>query len=88
MDKLYLAMADVFDHLKIIMFNIGPNTLATEPTFNEKKESLCERFELLASIVTSAKLETGLGGLEIRAEDENVSTASEMKENWDDCKGG
>lgn len=27
MDSLYLVMADVFDHLKIIMFIIEPNTL-------------------------------------------------------------
>jgi hypothetical protein len=82
MDNLYLAMADVFDHLKIIMFNIEPNTLATEPSFNEKKKSLCERFELLASIVTAAKLETGLGGLEIGAGEEADSMIGE------DCKDG
>ena len=85
MDKLYLAMADVFDHLKIIMFNIEPNTLTTEPPFCEKKESLFERFELLSSIVTTPKLETGLDSLEIEAEDE---AASEVEKIGDDCKDG
>ena len=85
MDKLYLAMADVFDHLKIIMFNIEPNTLATQPSLNKKKESLYERFQLLASIVIAAKLETGLDDLEIAAEDEAASEVEKIRE---DCKDG
>ena len=83
MDKLYLAMADVFDHLKIIVFNIEPNTLAIEPSFNEKNEVLFERFELLSSVVDAAKLERDFDGLEI-AEDETVSEVEKMGENMKD----
>ena len=66
MDKLYLAMADVFDHLKIVMFNIEPNTLATEPSMKEKKAKLEEEFELLDNILTDTDpILEGLECLEI-----------------------
>ena len=71
MDKLYLAMADVFDHLKIVMFNIEPNTLATEPSMKEKKAKLEEEFELLDNILTDTDpILEELEGLEIGSDDE------------------
>jgi len=52
MEKLYLKMADVYDHLKVIMFNIEPNTHSSEPPLREKNVSLIESYNCLNDIVT------------------------------------
>jgi len=69
MDELYHAMADVFDHLKVIMFNIEPNSLASEPSLLEKKSKLQEKFQLLENTVKSSHLGLRFEELEIEAAD-------------------
>eukprot|EP00092_Neocalanus_flemingeri_P026586 GFUD01028813.1.p1 GENE.GFUD01028813.1~~GFUD01028813.1.p1 ORF type:complete len:332 (-),score=76.54 GFUD01028813.1:87-1082(-) len=56
MDKLYLSLAEVYDHLKVIMFNI-PNIFSTESTLIEKKARFLERFKLLAELVNTSSHE-------------------------------
>eukprot|EP00092_Neocalanus_flemingeri_P088733 GFUD01112158.1.p1 GENE.GFUD01112158.1~~GFUD01112158.1.p1 ORF type:complete len:366 (+),score=112.71 GFUD01112158.1:56-1153(+) len=65
MDKLYLSLADIYDHLKVVMFNIEPNTHSTEPSLIEKKARLLERFELLVELVSVSSHEAGLASVEI-----------------------
>merc|ERR1719228_1831611 len=67
MDELYHTMADVFDHIKVIMFNIEPNTLASEPSLFEKKSKLQEKFHLLENTVNSTQLGLEFEELEIVA---------------------
>jgi len=66
MERLYLAMAEIFDHVKVIMFNIEPNTLVTEPSIIEKKEMLVGKFEVLVAIVESTQLQVSFEGLDIK----------------------
>ena len=76
MEGLYLAMAEIFDHVKVIMFNIEPNTLVTEPSITEKKELLVGKFEVLVATVKSTQLQVSFEGLDIkdnRGAEENVS---------------
>ena len=76
MERLYLAMAEVFDHVKVIMFNCEPNTLINEPSITEKKEMLVEKFEVLVARVTSTQLEASFEGLDMKdtgSEGEKVS---------------
>eukprot|EP00092_Neocalanus_flemingeri_P021206 GFUD01022980.1.p1 GENE.GFUD01022980.1~~GFUD01022980.1.p1 ORF type:complete len:343 (+),score=115.28 GFUD01022980.1:102-1130(+) len=68
MDKLYLSMANVYDHLKVVMFNIEPNTNSTEPTLIERKASLLAKFSLLVEFVNSFNIESGLDSFEIVSE--------------------
>jgi len=77
MEKLYLAMAEIFDHVKVIMFNIEPNTLVTEPSITEKKEMLVRKFEVLMATVKSTQLEVSFEGLVIK----DIGGAEEMIEN-------
>eukprot|EP00092_Neocalanus_flemingeri_P024708 GFUD01026797.1.p1 GENE.GFUD01026797.1~~GFUD01026797.1.p1 ORF type:complete len:354 (+),score=113.32 GFUD01026797.1:189-1250(+) len=86
MDKLYLSLADVYDHIKVVMFNIEPNTHSTEPTLNEKKESLLERFKLLAESVNKFDTEFGLDSLEIISDIEvgGVDMFEELEEAGED----
>jgi len=65
MEQLYLSMAEVFDHVKVIMFNIEPNTLVTEPSIVEKKRNLEENFSVLVTKVTDSELQISIEGLEI-----------------------
>ena len=53
-NSLFLAFANIFDHLQKIMFHRRA-PLDTESAFKEKISSLDERFELVVEIVTSAK---------------------------------
>jgi len=76
MERLYLSMAEVFDHVKVIMFNIEPNTLVTEPSIIEKKNMLVKKFEVLVATVTSTELQISFDGLDIKViegEEENVA---------------
>jgi len=66
MERLYLAMAEVFDHVKVIMFNIEPNTLITEPSLTEKKEMLMAKFKALLATVQSSQLQISFEGLDIK----------------------
>jgi len=66
MERLYLAMAEIFDHVKVIMFNIEPNTLVTEPSITEKKELLVGKFEVLVATVKSTQLQVSFEGLYIK----------------------
>jgi len=66
MERLYLAMAEIFDHVKVIMFNIEPNTLVTEPSITEKKELLVGKFEVLVATVKSTQLQVSFEGLDIK----------------------
>jgi len=77
MERLYLAMADVFDHVKVIMFNIEPNTLVTEPSITEKKEMLVGKFEVLMARVKSTQLQVSFEGLDIK----DIGGAEEKVEN-------
>merc|ERR1711872_341136 len=45
--ELYLSMAGVFYYMKVIMFNVEPETLSAEPSIVEKKRSLEESFSVL-----------------------------------------
>eukprot|EP00092_Neocalanus_flemingeri_P038055 GFUD01041424.1.p1 GENE.GFUD01041424.1~~GFUD01041424.1.p1 ORF type:complete len:365 (+),score=119.59 GFUD01041424.1:109-1203(+) len=65
MGKLYLSMANVYDHLKVVMFNIEPNTHSTEPSLTEGKASLLARFSLLVEFVNSFNIESGLDSFQI-----------------------
>eukprot|EP00092_Neocalanus_flemingeri_P000393 GFUD01000417.1.p1 GENE.GFUD01000417.1~~GFUD01000417.1.p1 ORF type:complete len:356 (+),score=95.09 GFUD01000417.1:56-1069(+) len=64
MNKLYLSLAEVYDHLKVVMFNI-PNTDSTESTLIEKKATFLERFKLLAELVNTSSHEAYLDSVEI-----------------------
>ena len=57
MDKLYLSLADVYDHLKVVMFNIEPNTHSTEPSLKKKNDILSQVLAELAEIsgITSSQ---------------------------------
>merc|ERR1719466_220497 len=66
MERLYLTMAEVFDHVKVIMFNIEPNTLITEPSITEKKKMLVEKFEVLVERVASTQPQASFEGLDIK----------------------
>eukprot|EP00092_Neocalanus_flemingeri_P039324 GFUD01042814.1.p1 GENE.GFUD01042814.1~~GFUD01042814.1.p1 ORF type:complete len:347 (+),score=114.83 GFUD01042814.1:175-1215(+) len=72
MDKLYLSLADVYDHIKVVMFNIyiEPNTHSTEPSLNEKKESVLRRFKILSELVNKFRTEFDLDSLEITSDTE------------------
>eukprot|EP00092_Neocalanus_flemingeri_P038051 GFUD01041420.1.p1 GENE.GFUD01041420.1~~GFUD01041420.1.p1 ORF type:complete len:335 (+),score=108.10 GFUD01041420.1:97-1101(+) len=70
MDKLYLSMADVYDYLKVVMFNVEPNTHSTEPSLNEKKESVLRSFKILSELVNKFRTEFGLDSLEITSDTE------------------
>jgi len=82
MDKLYLSLADVYDHLKVVMFNIEPNTHSTDPSFSEKKTNLSDRFKQLVDVVNtnSVGLEDGLGALDMSILGRIVSGESTEKE--------
>jgi len=76
MERLYLAMAEIFDHVKVIMFNIEPNTLVTEPSITEKIAMLVGKFEVLVATVESTQFQVSFEGLDIkdnRGAEENVS---------------
>ena len=60
MDNLYHGLADVYDHLKVVMFNIEPNTHNTDPSFREKRSNLSRRFKQLVDVVGSGSIEDGL----------------------------
>jgi len=76
MESLYLAIAEVFDHIKVLMFNIQPNTLITEPSIIEKKDMLVEKFEVLLETATSTQLQISFDGLDIKdIEEEEESIA-------------
>merc|ERR1712098_587510 len=65
MEQLYLSMAEVFDYVKVIMFNIEPNTLVTEPSIVEKRRNLEENFSVLVTKVSDSELQIFIEGLEI-----------------------
>jgi len=77
MERLYLAMAEIFDHVKVIMFNIEPNTLVTEPSITEKKEMLVRKFGVLVTTVNSTQLQVSFEGLDIK----DIGGAEEKVEN-------
>jgi len=77
MDRLYIAMTEVFDHVKVIMFNIEPNTLVTEPSLTEKKKMLVEKFKVLMATVQSSQLQISFEGLDIN----NIEGAEEKVAN-------
>merc|ERR1719219_2550205 len=66
MEMLYLAMAEIFDHIKVIMFNIEPDLLVTEPSITKKKEILVEKFEVLVATVEGTQFEVSFEGLDIK----------------------
>jgi len=61
---LYLAMAEVFDLVKRVMFNIVVNTIVIGPS--TLKETLVEKFEDLVERVTSTELQISFEGLDIK----------------------
>ena len=61
---LYLAMAEVFDLVKRVMFNIVVNTIVMGPS--TLKETLVEKFEDLVERVTSTELQISFEGLDIK----------------------
>eukprot|EP00092_Neocalanus_flemingeri_P091925 GFUD01116624.1.p1 GENE.GFUD01116624.1~~GFUD01116624.1.p1 ORF type:complete len:367 (+),score=118.87 GFUD01116624.1:90-1190(+) len=88
MDKLYLSMADVYDHLKVVMFNTEPNTHSTEPSLTEGKASLLARFSLLVEFVNSFNIEAGLDSFQIVNEIEtNPGGGLEMLEKLGEAGG-
>jgi len=71
MEMLYIAMANVFDQVKVIMFYIGNgayHTLVTElePSITKRKEMLEEKFEVLVATVKSTQLQVSFEGLDIK----------------------
>jgi len=67
MESLYLAMATVFDSVKVIMFTIELIALETELSITEMKEMLVEKFEgLVATVASSDQLQISLEGLDIK----------------------
>ena len=61
MENLYLAMAEVYDHVKMIMFYIEP--MIIEPFLHEKKAILVEKFEILVAVVDRSQLQLDFEGL-------------------------
>eukprot|EP00092_Neocalanus_flemingeri_P091924 GFUD01116623.1.p1 GENE.GFUD01116623.1~~GFUD01116623.1.p1 ORF type:complete len:369 (+),score=124.72 GFUD01116623.1:88-1194(+) len=81
MGKLYLGMASVYDHLKVVMFNIEPDTHNTELLLYNGKASLLARFSVLVELVNSFNIESGLDPFEIVSEIEtNPGGGLEMLE--------
>eukprot|EP00092_Neocalanus_flemingeri_P020795 GFUD01022532.1.p1 GENE.GFUD01022532.1~~GFUD01022532.1.p1 ORF type:complete len:377 (+),score=118.08 GFUD01022532.1:118-1248(+) len=66
MGKLYLGMASVYDHLKVVMFNIQLNTDSTELLLFYRN-GLLARFSLLVELVNSFNIECGLDPFEIES---------------------
>eukprot|EP00092_Neocalanus_flemingeri_P029677 GFUD01032224.1.p1 GENE.GFUD01032224.1~~GFUD01032224.1.p1 ORF type:complete len:377 (+),score=121.18 GFUD01032224.1:69-1199(+) len=64
MGKLYLGMASVYDHLKVVMFNIEPDTHNTELLLYNGKATLLARFTVLVELVNSFNIESGLDPFE------------------------
>eukprot|EP00092_Neocalanus_flemingeri_P029678 GFUD01032225.1.p1 GENE.GFUD01032225.1~~GFUD01032225.1.p1 ORF type:complete len:346 (+),score=101.71 GFUD01032225.1:116-1153(+) len=64
MGKLYLGMASVYDHLKVVMFNIEPDTHNTELLLYNGKATLLARFSVLVELVNSFNIESGLDPFE------------------------
>eukprot|EP00092_Neocalanus_flemingeri_P091921 GFUD01116620.1.p1 GENE.GFUD01116620.1~~GFUD01116620.1.p1 ORF type:complete len:365 (+),score=116.09 GFUD01116620.1:90-1184(+) len=80
MGKLYLGMASVYDHLKVVMFNIQLNTDSTELLLFYRN-GLLARFSLLVELVNSFNIESGLDPFEIVSEIEtNPGGGLEMLE--------
>ena len=62
--ELYLALAEVHDHVQVIMFSTDP--LVYEPSkMNEKKTILVEKFEIMVATVNNFQLQLGFEGLVI-----------------------
>merc|ERR1719233_1735665 len=61
---LYLAMAEVFDLVKMVMFNIVVNTIVIGPS--TLKETLVKKFKDLVERVTSTELQISFEGLDIK----------------------
>jgi len=62
--ELYLALAEVHDHVQMIMFSTDP--LVYEPSnMNEKKTILVEKFEIMVATVNNFQLQLGFEGLGI-----------------------
>ena len=69
MKKLYFAMADVFNHVKGIMFTIKPNltiepwALLLVPSFIEKIQELLDKFDIFVATVKDFQLQISFEGL-------------------------
>ena len=63
MEKLYHVLAEVYDDVKAVMFDIDP--LVFEPSMKAKKAILVEKFEILVASVSSSQLQLSLEGLSI-----------------------
>eukprot|EP00092_Neocalanus_flemingeri_P092579 GFUD01117541.1.p1 GENE.GFUD01117541.1~~GFUD01117541.1.p1 ORF type:complete len:353 (+),score=106.33 GFUD01117541.1:112-1170(+) len=88
MGKLYLGMASVYDHLKVVMFNIEPDTHNTELLLYNGKASLLARFSVLVELVNSFNIESGLDPFEIVSEIEtNPGGGLEMLEKLGEAGG-
>jgi len=66
MESLYLAMAEVYEHVQMIMFNTVQDSFVTEPSLTGKKEMLVEKFEVLVATVKSTQLQVSFEGLDIK----------------------
>ena len=64
LDRLYLTLAEVYEHVKMIMFNVE-SVIYEATMMNERKAILVEYFEILVEIVNSSQLQLSFEGLGI-----------------------